>query len=207
MIGCLAYLYIHVISVRNIDEVTEKIKGTINKEYEINQLVKEANVSDTIINKLRLADKNAERQEYLQAITLYKSCLEGFNASDDETRAKLLTCYFMNGDFENAIEHGDQLQSSPLFKNSPLKVYYAWALSYMDNEEKARETFESMNTRYSNFPQRIEFAKYLIDQGDTHESSELLSEMINEIKSMDRTEQRNKSGILKQVKALYKSVS
>lgn len=209
MIGTLAYLYVHFFTkstISNVTDTIESIKGKMDKNYEIEKLLNQAKYTDTISNKIRLADAYASKQQYGQAIALYNSCLKGYNADDLPTLEKLMVAYYFSDDFENTIKIGNQLNTNPLFKNSESRITYAWSLYFDGQEEKAEEVFKAMDIRYGNYVHRTEFAKFLIDLGRAKEALGILQTLEEEIDGMDRPEKRQKSQISADLKKLKRSI-
>lgn len=206
ILGSLAYLYVNFGSRVNIDSVTESIKEVVNSDYEVEKLLKEAKYSDTIANRIKLADSYASKGKYLPAISLYESCLVGYNADDLKTSEKLMVAkYFMN-DYQGVVEHGDKLNELPSFRNSESRIVYAWSLAHIGNSEKAEEVFKAMNANFSNYVHRAEYAKFMIENNRSHEAREMLLQLEDEIVHMETGEQRQKREIRKEIKNLLRSV-
>jgi len=207
LIGSLIYLFTNFESSANIETVSETIKGVVNENYEVEKLLKESNYTDTITNKIKLADTYASNQKYLQAIALYESCLEGFNADDLKTKEKLMVAKYFIEDYEAVQELGDSLNENPTFKNSESRVVYAWSLHFLGNHEKAEEVFKAMDIRFSNYVHRSEYAKFLIEQKRSLEAKELLTELEEELSDMEAGEQKRKRAIRKEINNILRTVN
>ena len=206
VIGSLIYLFDVYGSQANIDTVSEKFKGVVNPNHDVEKLLKESKYSDTIANRIKLADSYASKQKYLQAISLYESCLHGFNADDIKTKEKLMVAKYFIDDYEGVQSLGDSLNENPQFKKSESRVVYAWSLHYLDQSEKAEAIFKDMDIRFGNYVHRSEYAKFLIDQQRSFEAKELLEELEDEIAHMDKSEQRQKKEIRREINGLLRSV-
>lgn len=190
LLGCLFYLYHHFYSKDNINTLTEGVKGVMNKNYEVEKLEKEVQFSDTIQNKTRLADKYAADGRTVEAIKLYESCLVGFNSNDTGIKMSLLECYASIRNYEKACEIGDTFTSEKTFKESWSRIGYAWSLYHTGRLEDAEENFRATNSRYSNYPHRLEFAKFLASIEKKEEAIKLLDEMIEEFNNISSAERR-----------------
>ena len=206
IIGSLAYLYVNFGSEANIETVSEKIKGVVNNNYEVEKLIKDSKYTDTIANKIRLADTYASKQKYLQAISLYESCLEGFNSDDLITKEKLMVAKYFIEDYDSVQKLGDTLNDNPLFKNSESRIVYAWSLYFLGHKEKAEEVFKAMDVRFSNYVHRSEYAKFLVEEKRSYEAVELLTELEDEISHMEAGEQRQKKPIRTEINNLLRSI-
>ena len=205
VIGSLGYLFIHFESRENFESMGEKIKGMVNEEYEVEKLIKESKYSDTITNRIKLADKYASKQRFHEAIALYESCLKGYNADDIQNKEKLMVSKFYIHDYEGVIETGNSLNNEPLFRNSESRIVYAWSLHLLDRNEEAEAVFKDMDVRFSNYVHRSEYAKFLIENSRSLDARDLLSELEDEIAHMDPSEQRQKREIRKEIVSLLKS--
>ena len=206
IIGSLIYLFKNFGTQVNIDTVSETIKGAVNSNYEVEKLLKESKYTDTIANKIKLADVFASKEKYLQAIALYESCLQGFNSDDIKTKEKLMVAKYFIEDYNGVKELGDDLNEDPMFKNSESRIVYAWSLSFLDDNEKAEDVFKAMDIRFGNYVHRSEYAKFLMEQKRPLEAKELLTELENEISHMDTGEQRQKKPIRREINNLLRSV-
>lgn len=206
IIGSLLYLYLNFGSRLNLDNVGESIKGAVNTNYEVDKLLKNSEYSDTFANRIKLADTYASKGNYLPAISLYESSLQGFNADDLKTQEKLLVAKYFVEDYDGVLELGDTLNHLPTFKNSESRIVYAWSLAFRDNLEKAEEVFKGMVANFSNYVHRYEYAKFLIKQSREFEAKEMLLELENEISHMESGEQKRKSPIRKEINNLLSSI-
>lgn len=206
VIGSLIYLYDNFYSQANVDTVSEKIKGVVNPNHDVEKLLKESKYSDTIANRIKLADSYASRQKYLQAISLYESCLQGFNADDIKTKEKLMVAKYFIDDYEGVLNLGDSLNDNPSFKKSESRIVYAWSLHFLNHSEKAETVFKDMDIRFGNYMHRSEYAKFLIDRQKSFEAKELLESLEDEISHMDKVEQRQKKEIRREINGLLRSI-
>lgn len=204
--GSLLYLYINFGAQVNLDHVSEKIKGVVDENYEVEKLINESNYSDTITNRIKLADAYASKEQYLPAISLYESCLKGFNADDIKTKEKLMVAKYFIEDYKGVQKLGDSLNEVLSFKNSESRIVYAWSLAFLENKEKAEEVFKAMDIQFSNYVHRYEYAKFLIEQDRSIEARELLIGLEDEISYMEPAEQRRKKSIRKEINNLIRTI-
>jgi hypothetical protein len=190
----------------NLENVGEAVKGVVNTNYEVENLLKESTYSDTITNRIILADSYAAKEKYLQAIALYESCLTGFNVDDLITKEKLMVAKYFIQDYQGVQDVGDTLETNPSFKNSESRIVYAWSLHYSGHSEKAEEVFKAMDVRYSNYVHRYEHAKFLLELDRSADAIALLSELELEISEMEISEQQRKKEIRKEINNLLKSL-
>jgi hypothetical protein len=203
LIGCLIYLYDNFASRRNLEDVQEGVKTMVNSNYQINKLEKEIKYAPTVTNKVKLADAYVQHQRYVEAIPLYQSCLQGLYADDPHLIKKLLRVLYLNKDYAAAIEHGQKLLREKSFLQDEARVAYAWSWFHVGNLEEAESNFRAMDLQFSNFPHRVEFCKFLIENKRENEAKEKLEELMDEIDHMSAFEQKLKRPILRQIKQLH----
>lgn len=205
--GPLAYFVYFFMTKQNIEKVENTIKGSINKNYGIEELLHESKYSDTIANRILLADKYAAGQQYLQAITIYESCLTGFNKGDLSTSEKLMVARYFVDDYDEVIKLGATLEKDPMFRHSESRITYALSLDITGDPAAAEDVFRDMDIRFGNYVHRTEYAKFLIANDRTGEAKELLVNLLDELSSMSRTERASKKLIEKEVSTIYKRLS
>lgn len=203
LIGSLIYLYVHFYNRKNIDNITEEVKTALVSNYKISELEKQLAFSDTVANKMALADEHLAAGNNQQAYDLYQSCQTGIYSDDTALLLKLIKSGFLVEDYETVIRHGIFLEPNKEFSNAIEKTYYAWALHFKGDEAKALEVFTEMDVQFSHYAQRIEFARYLQKTEEKEKAMEKLTELYNEIESMDRHEKRMKKGMQRKVQELY----
>lgn len=206
LLGCILYLYHHFYSRENLKVVTEGVKGVVNKNYELEKLEKEVKFSDSIRNKTNLAEKYAEMGRTQEAIQLYQSCLEGYNADNTVVKMRLLECLASTGEYQKAVEVGDSIKGDKLFSKSWSRIGYAWSLYHCQRIEDAEENFKATESRYSNYPHRLEYAKFLHEIGRITDCTALLEELLSEFDNMDSSERRQNSADRKEIKDFYASI-
>ena len=64
LIGCIIYVYKNFYSKKNIENLAEEVKSTTNSNYTIAKLEKELEFSDTIENKVKVADEYVGRGNF-----------------------------------------------------------------------------------------------------------------------------------------------
>ncbi len=202
-IGSIFYLYKHFYSRDAIDDVAEGVKSTFVTNYTLEKLEKELAVSDTVRNRMALADEHAKYKNYDRALELYASCLKGIYKNDPKLLLKLLQVSHALGDHAATIHYGDQLEGNKTFASSLARVDYAWSLYQQDLIEEAESEFKAMDVRYGNYRHRLEFADFLKKTNNIEDSRELLEELLDEIDSMDRHEKRMKKEVHEDIKYYY----
>jgi hypothetical protein len=202
-LGCLLYLYHHFYNRRSISTITEGVKEVVNSNYRLEQLEKALRFSDSLQNKVALADAYVHYQRYKDAVALYSDCLSGFMADDPGLRTKLLKAHFLNGDYNETIAWGQKLESEKSFKNAEEKAAYAWALHYQGKTDLAESIFKDTDKSFTNYFHRLEYCKFLVATNKKEELKTKLSDLVEEFEHMKGNERRMKRTLIKEVKDLY----
>lgn len=182
LIGGIVYLFTHVFNSKDVSNITDEITTIINPTKKIKDLEKELEFSNTFQNKINLADAYAENKDYSNAILYYEKALEGKFKDDPFTLNKLIKCYFKTNNFDKVIANAQKIDLENDFKESV--YFYGLALEEKDQFEAAEIQLKKVDKRYSNYPERIGFCKFLMRRNKNIEAKEILSEITSEIKSM-----------------------
>ncbi len=207
IIGSLIYLYDTFYTRNNIENLSEGVKTAFIGNYKIDKLEKQLKYSDTVSNKIELADEHALVGNYDRALTLYKSCLEGVHKDDTKLLIRILNTSYLKKDYSAAIHYGEQIVDEKLFNNSEEKLALAWSYYHEDKMDKAEEKFKEMDIRFSNYKQRLEYSNFLNLTNRSDEGSSILQDLIDEIDSMDNYEKRSKKNIYREIKRMAQELS
>jgi len=199
-IGSLFYLHHVYYSRENIENITEGVKESFIENYKIDKIEKNLNFSDTVANKIKLGDEYFQKKDYHKSRLLFESCLQGSYENDPSLLTRLLNISYQERNYSDVIKYGDQIKNEKTFNTSEGKVALAWSYFNLGKFEEAKKTFEEMDIRFSNYPQRLQFAKFLNDQGQSDLALQKLGKLIAEIDSMDSFEKKSKRKIFRSIK-------
>ena len=205
LFGCIIYLVQNFNSASTIKSLEENVKAVVISNYKIEQLEKALRFSDSFKNKVNLADEYVDVSRYDDAIPLYESCLQGFMSEDPSLRMKLLNAHFMNEDYGAAVQYGDNLKSETTFKNSEVRVTYAWSIYQTGHAALAETIFADMDKSFSNYYHKLEYCKFLIKTEKMELAREKLTELMQEFDHVKGPERRLNRETFSQVKDLHAS--
>lgn len=203
LVGCLIYLFHNFNNVSTLKNLEENVKSVVISNYRIEQLEKALRFSDSLKNKINLADEYVKVARYADAIGLYESCLQGFMGDDPSLKMKLLHAHFMSANYEAVVEHGNSLKSEKTFKNSEQRVVFAWALHQTGQSGLAETTFADMDKSFSNYYHRLEFCKFLIQTEKVELAKEKLTDLMQEFDHVKGPERRLNRNTFREIKDLY----
>jgi len=206
-IGSALYLYDTFYNTRNIDNLSEGVKTILQDNYKIEKLKKQLASSDTMTNRLALADEYRTSGKYEKAIEYYEACLTGNYTAAPDILRKLIDCTYQFSDYRAVVTYGNKIKDDKIFRKSEERAYYAWALYETGDTEGAEREFDSMDAYFSNYRQRLEYAKFLKTIGKESKSVDLVDELLREIDSMDKYEKRLKKNITREIFAFRKGLA
>jgi hypothetical protein len=189
-LGSIIYLYHHFYNKEHIGVISETVKGAVNSNYRTEQLENELEFSDSILNRSNLWDAYSDSGRYEEAIELYKSCLIDFNSENVDLIKKLVHCYFQLSNFIEVVKFGSRIEDQKGFKYATERIEYAWGLYELNELKNAEKNFKGMDSRYSNYSHRTEFAKFLEVTDRKPEAIEMLEDLLNELDKMNSGELR-----------------
>ena len=204
LVGGLIYLYAAFgknIRTADISAIGENVKGVLVKNYRIEQLEKQLEYSDTIANKILLADEHLNIGNHQTAFEMYKSCLRGLYKDDVELLMKIVKSSYLVEHYSTTIVCGERLGDAVEFKHSEEKIALAWAYYREGQTEKAEKTFEELDGRFTNYKHRYEYAMFLKEEKRIEESKAKLEAVIDEIESIKGPSKKNFTAILKDSKS------
>jgi len=206
-IGCLIYVFTQVFSKGDIDKAQHEITHFVNPTKRISDLEKQLDFSDTFENKTALANAylNANRVE--EAIDLYNDSLDGMFKDDYYTITKLIKAYSLKEDYHKVIEYTKRIEKAADFKKSNSQFLYGLALANLDRDDEAEEVLKQIDTRYSNYEERIVFADFLIKRNKTKEAKEIYNEILTEAEHMKRENKRKHSGSIEKARRQLRTLS
>lgn len=202
LIGSIIYLYKEFYSKKGVENLAEGVKSSINTNYTVTKLEKELKFSDTVENKIKVANEYVDRGLYDEAFDLYNSCLKGIFSNNQDLLLKLTKTSYLKEDYNSAITFGNNIKKNREFNNSEEKIALAWSYYYTGDDSKANDLFNEMDVQFDNYKHRIEFIKYSIETGDTERAQEISNAVVSEINSMEGAEKRSKRGLLRAIREL-----
>ncbi len=197
LIGSCIYLYKFLYSARKLETLNEQIKKTVNKTHQIEKLERELSFSDTVHNRIALADKFLEQNYLEDAYHMYKSCHKGMYLDDLDLLLKLVQCSYLLEDYDECKSYGELIERNHDFKATDAKAAYAWSLHYTGEKSKAKDIFVSFDKPFSNYTLRLEYVFYLLDIHQENQAFKILDAMISEFDVMDPHERKMKKHLYK----------
>jgi hypothetical protein len=204
LFGCIFYFIHHFNNRSNIQNLGEVVKGVVNSNYKIEQLEKAYAFSDSLTNRVNLADEYLSVGRTQEAVDLYRECLTGFMADDAALRMKLLNALFLNANYHDAVNIGGLLAKEHSFKKSFSRIAYAWSLHRSGRTDSAEQVFQDMDKTNTNYEHRVEYCKFLKDVGRTDDLKAKATELLQEFEFMRGPERKLHLETLDELRELRK---
>lgn len=205
-VGSVFYLYDNFYSKKNIDNLVEDVKGKLVTNYKIEKLERELAYTKTYSNVLRLIDEHGNVGNYGQALDLCLSNNEGIYKNDPDLLMKIIRYSFLTEDYQKVVTYGKILKYDKLFMHSQEHTAFAWSYYYTGDTATAEKEFTLMDIKFTNYDNRMEYISFLMEIGKTEQAKMKVEELLMEIESMDRYEQRLKKDIHKKLKTLSRNL-
>jgi len=206
LIGSIIYIITQVYSKQDVEKVQSDLTSIINPTKKVKDLEKQLKFSETFQNKVNLADALVEIGDFANAVTHYENSLEGTFKNDFYVIQNLIVCYSKLENFEQVIAFAEKIKEHNEFKKSHTQFLYGLAFEEVEKFDEAETQLKQIDIRYSNYNERLVFAKFLIRRGKTSEAKEVLDEISMESQNMNKNTKRDYRSTFQEVETLLKEI-
>jgi len=187
LIGCIVYFLTQVlpdlVHDRKFKRAGMSLINTLDPQREIRRLQDELEVSDSIENRLALADAYVQASQPAAAIDLYEQCLAGIHEDDPDIMLKLAQACFSNEEIHKAKDILDKLLAkNPDYKSYDGHLLYAKVLESLDLTEQAAREYEILASGYPGEEARVRYGLLLKKMGQEDRAQALFRETLTRIK-------------------------
>ena len=205
-IGSLIYIVTQMFNQSDAEKIQEEITTVLNPTKKIKDLEKKVHLVDTYTNRIELADAYFKNNDITNAIVHYKKTLEDTIQDDLYARQNLVLCYFQLKDYTGVIEQAEYIKDKSEFKGSKQQFCYGLALNELGKTDEAEAQLKQIDRPYSNYNERLELAKFYIENNRANEGKDLLNEISTESKHMTKPNRRIYRTTIAEVERLIKSL-
>lgn len=206
VIGSLIYIITQVYNKNDAEKIQDEITFIINPTKKIKDLEKKIEFSDTYTNRIELADAYIQNNDIPNAIINYKKTREDTDQNSLYAHQQLVLCYFQLEDYVGVVEHSEKIKSKSEFKGSKQQFCYGLALKELGKLEEAETQLKQIDRPFSNYDERLELAKFYLENNRTSEGSELLKEISEESQHMTKPNRRIYRNTIVEVERLLKTL-
>ena len=206
VIGPIIYFITNIYNKRDAEKIQSELVSIINPTKKIRDLEKALEFSDSYTNRIALADAHVENGDMPNAITNYRHTLADTDQNDLYARQQLVLCYFQLKDYEGVVEQAETIKCKSEFIGSKQQFCYGLSLKELGRLDDAEAQLKQIDRPYSNYSERLELAKFYLENGRTIEGTELLEEISSESQHMTKPNRRNYRQTIIEVERLLKSI-
>ena len=204
IIGAIFYLITQVLTTGDVDKIQNELTTIINPTKKVKDLERKIEFSDTYANRIELADTYFGLNDFSNAVINYNKTLEDKVQDALYTRQQLVLCYFKLKNYDAVIAEVEQIKDRSEFKGSKQQFYYGLALREKGELAAAEIQLKAIDRPYSNYNERLELAKFYIENNRVEEGKDLLQEISEESKHMTKPNRRLFGSTVVEVERLLK---
>ncbi len=205
LIGSLIYIFTQVLNKRDVDAVQNEITAIIQPTKKIKDLHKKLEFSDSYQNRIDLADAYFELKDYNNAVTFYEKSIEDEVQDNTYAIKQLIKCFHNLGNQNSIITYSEKLKGNSEFKGSKEQFYYGMALEAIGKNEDAELQLQQIDKPYSNYDERLELARFYMNNDKRAKATELLNEINTESQHMTPMNRRIYRSTINEVRQLLKN--
>jgi len=181
-IGCTVYFITEILpGLRHSREARIIKKGivrTLDPQREVRMLKENLEISDTLENRLALADACLEAGHFDESIEIYSSALK-IEQNEPRIMEKLATACFASGQYEQARQVLEEIiQHNPEYKSVDGHLLYARTLEALGDTNAASAEYDVLLQTFPGEEARCRYALMLKQKGRLHDAAKLFDEIL-----------------------------
>lgn len=179
-VGCLIYAIVELLPDLHHSggKTASRLAKTVNPRGDRKRLEDELALSDTVKNRLALADECVRTKDYARAVELFESCLTGIHKDDPKIMLSIAEAEFQLGAYVKTRDVLDQLiAANPDFRSPDGHLLYARALEELGETEGALEEYREL-ARYSGIEAKCRGALFLQRSGFADEAKAIFKDVV-----------------------------
>jgi hypothetical protein len=189
VVGCVLYYFVEVFPNTRESVKAEKAVQAIVKSFDPDKSLREhvANLEDcgSVDNRVALARSCTQRGMHAEAVTLYRSCLNGMYATDPDIRFGLAGALLGAGQFAEALATAQALLASHAsFRGPEVRMVAAKALENLGRLDEALAEYRVLAETYAGEEGRWRYGALLQRMGRGTEAGDIFSRMLRHAERM-----------------------
>ncbi len=206
LVGCIVYIITQMYTKADVDRIQSDITKVVNPTKQVKDLQQRLQFSDSYANRIDLADAYFEINDFQNAIEHYQHTLQDTVQDDTHARQQLVLSYFKLGDYQNVIANAEVILNKPEFQGSKSQFCYGLSLKELGKFEEAKTQLKAIDRPYSNYAERLELAKFYLENDNKTEGEDLLNEIYAESQYMTKPNRRMYRETINEVERILKSL-
>jgi hypothetical protein len=183
-IGALAYFAAEILPElfggRTARRAQAGVRRMIDPNRELRRASAEVEISGNADARRRLGDELNERQQYDEAIEVYRGGLRGIFEHDPTLLLGLARAQFGKRDFAAARATLEQVvQQNPDFKSADAQLLYARTLEAQDALDEAEREYATLAPGYPGAEARLRYGLLLKKRGKSAEAQRVLKDLLD----------------------------
>lgn len=147
---------------RTLKTVGRGLQKVIDPQRRLREALSDFETTDTVKNRLTLADALLDSGRASEAVVHYQNALHGPFASEPDIHVRLAKALLESGQAATARDQlAELIQQHPEFKSELGHLAYARALADCAEQAKAREEFEVLINYHSSLEAPARYVEYL----------------------------------------------
>lgn len=182
-IGCLLYFITQVLPdigrSSTVRRAGDSLVKAIDPQRELRRRTEELAISDSVENRIGLADECMEANFIDEAISLYAECLEGPFRDDPDIMLKLAKAHIANDQPKDSRDVLERLiEANPNYRSTDGHLLYARSLEGVGMFDEAYKEYDALLESYPGEEARARYALLLKRQGKTERANVLFKEIL-----------------------------
>lgn len=206
ILGSIAYILLEVLpgmqGNRHLRYARQKAVEAIDPERAVRLARDQLEITDSLANRIALADALAESGRADEAVGQYEALLAGPHGRSEALLFKYASALFENGQAAAALETLDELTPATQISIEDRRALLrARALEHLDRDAEAAAIYADITTRLPGIEARARYAALLLKLGREDDARDALDEVVQRSRRLDRTQIGDDKPILDWAKA------
>lgn len=182
LLGCAIYFFSQVLPSLQHSRGAQKVKAgfirSIDPQRELRNCKEQVEISDTLENRLALAQACLNSGHASEAIEIYTSILR-IEENDSGIMQQLAFAYFEEQQYQLAKETLDKLiATNPDYKSSDGHLLYARCLQELGEHQAALQEYQVLAESYPGEEARYRYGLLLQECGQRHEAAKVFDTIL-----------------------------
>jgi hypothetical protein len=195
LIGCLLYIIMVLLpeftQSRMATDGSRALRRAIDPNKALRELRHALEVSDTVANRIALAEELARHRRFDEAIALYERSRVGIHRNDPVVLLGLSAAYLENGQFDEAKGVLDAYQKAhPETRTAEADLLLARTLQGLGEREAALQVYEQLLDAASGPEVKVSMAALLDSMGQKRRARGLYEEVVKDVSLGNRHSQK-----------------
>jgi hypothetical protein len=182
LVGSLIYFFVEYLPEMRV-ESRVKTRRNVSANKRVAELQREMEITDSIKNRINLAEAYFQNGMYQESINLLEKSLVGTYTNDPYILKGLCHAYFKNGNYEKTKEYLSMYEKNTEGKLvNNIRLMKAKTCEALGQDREALEEYKAIVNLYDGEEARCCYALLLKKNGEKHEAKKLFEEILKNAK-------------------------